>query len=690
MGIETLLLNVAISAAVSGGAYLFGRLTAKKPDVDTRTVTPRVSSPDPFSDYQGASGPLPGLFGHRRIGGKSLVQVKRDDVTYVVYVIAGAPVTGIDGVYIDNQLVTIDGSGNVLSEPWANSGSYSMQVFLHDGTQTTVDSTLAAALPNWTSQYIGEKIAYAVVKIDPGVSPTKFADTYSGGIPDFAFYVRGFKCYDPRNGSHVLGDDTTYSFSSNPSVIEANYLIHELGMGLETSRIDWASVTASANVDDQTVSLVAGGTELRYSAALYWATDESHENVLSRIGAAHAGGIRPLGSAWKMMAGSLPASTSTITPDTYAGDGLTVAERVPISGRFNGVRGKFTSPADNFEERDFPSYQDSTALTEDNGKEEWLELDLSTVTSHTQAQRLARIAYLRARQGYRASVATTMAHFDVTADDLITITDTLAGLSAVTFRVQDERFGEDYTCELDLTYETSAMFAWTATVDEQPYVASPPVAGDLGQVVPPGIAFIDTVQPGGTIRPNVVIWASPSDIPGADQYNFRNHLNTSLWNAAFPASQSVSVTDVGAGAAIAGTWTLEIEDANNNILTEATYTFGGGSVGGLLSDLVVATTPYYQLPGAPTPVVTTQGSGRVTIFVDDVTACQRASNITLYRNTINDYGTAVLQANSAATAGGNSFEVTGTPGSLLFIWAVIYNATDVKLGYPSKPILVVF
>ena len=691
MGIEVILINLAISAAVSAAAHGVGKLMAKKPDTDTRTVQPKVTSPDPFNDFQGAGGPLPGLFGHRRIGGKSLVQAKFDDVTYVVYVIAGAPVTGIDAVYIDNQLVTIDGSNNVTSEPWANSGSYSMKVFLHDGTQTTANSTLTAELPNWLSSYIGQNIAYAVVRIDPGVSPTKFADTYSSGIPDFSFYVRGFKCYDPRIGGHILGDETTYAFSSNPSIIEANYLIHELGLGLEGGRIDWSSVTTSANVDDEAVTLAAGGTERRYTASLYFTTDESHENVLSRIGAAHAGGIRPIGSAFKMMHGSIPASSATITPDTYAGDGLIVTEKTPISGRFNGVRGKFCSPQDGFEERDFPSYRDATAFTLDNSKEEWLELDLTCVNSHTQAQRLARIAYQRSRYGYKASVTTTMAHFDVTADDLITITDPLAGLDAVTFRVQNEQLNDDYTCSFDLTFENSAtMFTWNAATDEQAYTSSPPVEGELGAIVPPGVAMIDTVTPGGAIVPNFKIWASPSQIPGADQYNFRNHMNASLWNAAFPAAQTVSATAVGPAAAINGTWKLEIEDVNNNILTEATVVLPGGTVGGAISDLTVATTPYYQMPGGPTPVIISQVTGRVTLFVADVTDCTRATDITLFRNTTNNYGAAVLQATQAVSAAGNTFTVTGTPGSIMFLWSVLYNSIDVKLGYPSRPVLVVF
>ena len=687
MGVETLLINLAISVVVSAASYELGKLLAPKKKRTVATVGATASAPDPMNDYQGVGGPLPGIFGHRRVAGKQLVQVKSGNATYIIYVIAGAPVAGIEGVYIDNALVTINGSGDVTSEPWANGGEYSMKCWFYTGTQTTVDATLDSVFENWTSEFVGKQIAYAIVKIDPSVDSVKFENTYSGGIPDFSFHIRGFKCYDPRDGGCVLGNEATYIFSVNPSIIEANYLIHKLGMNLETSRVDWDSVEASADIDDAVVSLANGGTERRYTACLYWTTDEQHERVLERIGAAHAGGVRPIGKKWVMMGGTFPSSTATVVPDDYAGSGLTITEKVPLSGRHNGVRGQFVSPSDNYEKRDFPSYQSATALAEDDGREEWLELDLDCVTSHTQAQRLARIAYNRVRLGYQASLTVKFKHFDIVADDVITITDELAGLSGATFRVQDESLGDGYEIELDLTYETAAMFAWTAATDEQEYESSAPIGGEFGQVRPPGIALIDSTAPGGAITPNVVIWPSPSVFESAFQYRYLQS-STSRWTGALTSTQSASGTTVNAVAGI-GQHHLDIEDSLGNQLVRSTIDATGNAYGTMI-DVTALTTPYYTLPAAPAPLLLSLSSGSAQIFIRDVTDCQRAQNIRIYKNSTNDFATSSLVSSQAVSASGNTFTVTGTPGEVAFFWARIQNATDSKDGYESKPLLIVF
>ena len=122
MGIETILTGLAISAITSGASYGLGKLLAPKKQKQESTVA-TVGAPDPLNDASVIGSGLPGLFGARRISGKNLVQVKVGNVTYVVQVICGAQVTAIDAVYINNSIVSIDGSNNVTSEPWASSGS---------------------------------------------------------------------------------------------------------------------------------------------------------------------------------------------------------------------------------------------------------------------------------------------------------------------------------------------------------------------------------------------------------------------------------------------------------------------------------------------------------------------------------------------------------------------------------------
>ena len=64
------------------------------------------------------------------------------------------------------------------------------------------------------------------------------------------------------------------------------------------------------------------------------------------------------------------------------------------------------------------------------------------------AERLARIAYRRARYGYSAILHVKLKHLDITADDIILITDEMAGLSATSFRVQRATLADDFSIQL--------------------------------------------------------------------------------------------------------------------------------------------------------------------------------------------------------------------------------------------------
>ena len=687
MGIETILLQIVIGAAVSGASYGIGKLLAPKQKKAAPAPVQVAAPPDPLSNYEGPGGALPGLFGHRRVAGKTIFQSKINNVTYLVQIILGDRATGVDAIYINNDLVTTNSLGFVENEPWANSGTSSMSIQIYTGSQLVADPWLTAAMPNWNAQFVGRELTYAVIRINPAIDSVKFATTYNAGVPDFTYHVRGFKCYDPRVPTCVLGDTNTYIFSVNASIIEANYLIHRLGADFDTGWIDWSSVASCATIDDESVPLASGGAERRYTAALYWMTDELHEQVLERIGAAHAGGARPMGAKFRMTTGAIPAESATIMPSSYAGEGLTVTDRVPLKSRVNGVRGTFISPSDNYEPRDWPATQGSTWVTEDGGREEWLDLNLDCVTSHSQAQRLGRIALLRARTGYPASVTTNMSHFNITADDLTRITDLFSGIDQ-TFRVQSDQIGDDGTIDFDLTFENSGTFEWQ-TGYEKAYESSPPVAGETGAIRPGGAALYDSSGT-ATIIPNLAIWPSPSTIPNAVNYRYVDPNGVTRWTGAISAVVSANVTAINAATSMSGDHRLDVLDASNNVITSMAVSVPGSLNYGSLSDLSATTTPYYQMPASPTPLLLYATSGEAKIFVGPVTSVIKAQNMVLYRSASSSFATSTPHLTQPVSASGNEFTVTGTPGDVAFFWAVMSNATDGKSGYNSKALLVVF
>lgn len=108
----------------------------------------------------------------------------------------------------------------------------SVTVTKYDGSQTTVDATLAAAIPAFAETLNGT--AYLVCQVPAGVS---------FGFPRFTALVKGRKVYDPRT--------TNTAWSDNPALVLADFLTNStFGAG---RTIDWTTVSTAADFCDELV-----------------------------------------------------------------------------------------------------------------------------------------------------------------------------------------------------------------------------------------------------------------------------------------------------------------------------------------------------------------------------------------------------------------------------------------------------
>jgi hypothetical protein len=682
----------AINALVSVGVGAISKAIVGKPSVpsvsNVTAWTP--SNSELMAQQPDPGGPHPGIFGHRRVGGKVVFSGIVGGKTYLVIEIAGAPVNAINAVYVNNSPVTISG-GDVQDSPWKSGANASMNIVTYDGTQTTVDSVMTAAFPGWTADYTGKQIAYARIRIDPTIVA---ASVYKGGVPDFTFDVSGFKCYDPRDGTQDINTPSTWKFSGNAAIINANYLIHVLGHNLSTSRVDWTSVGTAADICDQAVTLKNGGTEARYSAAVIWQTNERHETVLDRIGQAHAGGAYFIGKKYLIRSGAWTASSASITTDNYASEGISFSDTPPLSQICNGVRGTFTSPLQNYETRDFPAYQDSTALSAD-GSAYWLDLQLDAVTSPTQAQRLAKIAYNKARYGYQASVGLQFTCFEITSEDVIDITDSLAGFSATTFRVIEDRLSGDFVCQLTLQYEASTFYDWTAGTDEQDFTTVAAVTGEGGAVGGPGHIVYDS-NVGTPGAGNVLAELTPPGSGNAVSMTWRYAVITTATGVVVStsgpvvvsAAQQVVTANTGLPPTFASGNTARFEswctDASGSV--SATNT-NGGIVNTDVDGKTAASTTLYFLPTPAAPRLLSIFNG-VASILGVTPGGSRTTHLELWENSTNNSGTASVV--TAVAVGSTTWTRTAAIGTVKWYWLKSKNVTDSKVSGFSNPILVVF
>ncbi len=114
-----------------------------------------------------------------------------------------------------------------------------------DGNYDTVDNKIVAADPTYndtlveTDEETGLEYAacYTVFRIP--------ASLWRSGWPQFQAWIAGHPVYDPRDGSQTFGDFSSYKYTTNAALIQADLYTHPLrGMG---RTIDWSTVIGPAN-----------------------------------------------------------------------------------------------------------------------------------------------------------------------------------------------------------------------------------------------------------------------------------------------------------------------------------------------------------------------------------------------------------------------------------------------------------
>lgn len=712
--------QIAVSAFISAGVGIASSAIsgafAKKPSARTRngagtrrdTETPTFAGDNtPLAQSAEPGGAQIGVIGRRRVGGHVVLSSKSADATYLVLLIAGGRCP-VNAVYLNNSLVSLDANGNVVTAPWATVSQSSINVKLYTGDQLTADPMLQSAFPGWTASMIGYGQTYARIRI----RSAGFDEAFRSGVPDFTFDVSGFPVFDPRDPNQGFSDPNSYGFTNNAALVAATYMTHELGARIPYDSIDWDTVKRAADICDELVEQANGLLELRYAASAYWRTNESHEAVFEKLEAAFAGAIYLKGAKWVIEAGEFDATGApTITPNDYVAGGLAFADTQSIDDAANGVRGRFASPTNNYELRDFPSYQDAAALAEDQGREQWLTVDFEYVTSAAQAQRLARIAYNRLRNSAPASVSVNFSWFDVTRGDIVTLNDPLAGINT-TYRVQEESLTPEFDIEFDLFSETAAMYAWNPATDELPMPAPVNLASaggvgvnpdDTGPLQPPGMVLQTSVFVGTSENiVNAIAYVSQSPSSRATHYDFERIAGGGI--VSHPVASTVGV-GVPAGVAAVGAPTAAFPENGYRVRSRVEST-------GETSDWAIVPTPgftfttiddapnnvgntsvLFVLPPAPALRIQAQGVGAAVInyFAGSSYFASGGANSTdqieIWRNTTNAPGGTLL---GTFTNANGTLNETQPAGSTRYYFARVRNTASGRTGPWSNALLVAY
>ena len=452
------------------------------------------------------------IYGLMRVGGTYTFAHNSSDNKYLyqVVTIAAHEVQAIDKVFLDNEEVTFG------ALPGLATGKFNGKVYRQDNLGSAAQSALSSLITDvpslWTSDHKQSNRAHIYLRFQYD------KELFPNGLPDVSFEVRGKKLYDSRT--------TLTGYSTNAALALLDYLIDtQYGLGIPIAEIDTASFNTAADVCDEAVSLLAGGTEARYTVNGVIYSGESPRNVIEKLLGAMAGKLLFVGGKWKVLAGKYYAPTITLTDSDLLSE-ITVSTRVSRRDNFNAVRGTYVSPQNNWEESDFPAIQNSFYKGQDNNEQVWEDISLPLTTSPSTAQRLAKIELERVRQPMQVQLMATLKAYQVEPGDNVNLTIARFGWSVKAFEVLDMALATDnddngvpmFGVNLNLKETSSAIYDWNngneTNVDTAPNTSLPnpfTVTTPTGLTLASGTAHLYVKTDGTVVSRIKASWTQTTD-----------------------------------------------------------------------------------------------------------------------------------------------------------------------------------
>lgn len=409
---------------------------------------------------------------------------------HVCVTLAGHEINSVDSVFFNETVVKTSLSDN--SEVDADSGtspnySSKTKITAHFGSSDQAADANLVSRTSFTTDHRLRGIAYLYSRMRYD------QDVFANGLPNIAAVIKGKKIYDPRT--------ETTAYSNNAALCIRDYLTDTTyGLGAIAEEIDDTSFIAAANICDEDVSLLAGGTEKRYTMNGIVDTAKSPRAILEDMLTSCNGSIYYSNGKWKIKVGAYVTPSQTLTVDELRG-AIKLQTRNSGQDQFNAVKGVFVAPENNWQPTDFPEFTSSTFESEDGGERKYVDLRLPFTTSVSTAQRLAKQMCYRNREQLLLTAPCNLKAFEYEVGDTVYVTNERLGFDQKPFEIISwtmvpEANDDSYIIGVDLVLKetSSGIYAWDETIDERAFTFNNTNLPDAFAVTSPGIAVTDVLR----------------------------------------------------------------------------------------------------------------------------------------------------------------------------------------------------
>jgi len=527
-------------------------------------IAPKPKAPrqNSFDEIRGTlvnkdsnNNPIPVVYGKRQVGlTRVFVESSGADnqYLYVAGVLCeggGGGIQSIEEVYVDDKLVTFDGSltnGTVRGVSSSDANFYksesliSIQCFF--GLDNQSASSLLDESSSWTSDHKLSGLAYVALRF-------KWNQDAFNGLPEVRVTLKGKKIYDPRldstkggSGSHTQDDPTSWTYSANSSLVLLDYLRNSrYGKGLPNDAFEdeYDSFKTSANTCDTQVPPYSGGTNINLfeTNAVIDSEKKVIENVRELLVPMRAIFNYTLGK-YKVIIEGTGSSQLLLTKDN-------VVSEVKLQGenkteKYNRVIGTYSNPEKDYQSDtvSFPPFDDSglvvddqhaTMLSEDNNTLLERSFDMIQVTSPYQAEEICENILKRSRNNLKAEVTVTAEALNLSIGDIVTATYDTAGFSAKPFRVMSLTINSDSTVTLGLEEHQDNFYTWEEKA-EAPTIADTTLPNPFSVTAPASVTLTDQLiaYNDGTVivAMDIQIGASPDSFVDFYQVEYKKSNET--------------------------------------------------------------------------------------------------------------------------------------------------------------------
>lgn len=522
-----------IGIGLSVGANLLQRaLTGKQQREETQDKDPGVS----LSLRMGDDQPITFIAGDYATAGRRKYagtwgEIDGTPNAYFVDVVelTNLPVSGLNGVWVDDQKVTLltgeaHGEFGFPVSEYRSGGDDYMWIKFYDGNQTTADSYLvdrfgAEADRPFTTNMIGRGCAYAVITC-------RYNRDLFSGAPSTLFEISGIPLYDPRkdstvggSGSHRWDDPSTWEPSNNLPVIKYNVIrgiyygnqwIYG-GQNLSAYRLPVSNWMAAMNEADAAIDDGDGNIVPQYRGGYEFTGSERPLDAIEELRLADNGRMAEVGGLFKIQVGAPGSAIYSFTDESIViTEGQSFEPYGSLDQTINAIEATYPEPAEKWTLKDAPGRYDSALEAADGGRRLPNGVSFEACPYGGQVQRLMQTMLRDARRFRRHNFFLPPDAWPLEPNDVVAWTSTRNGYDNKKFVVTAVSAEPGCNVAVSLQEIDPSDYDWSAAD------ALPTSVGWIGKIgVPAQIMTGWTVQPatlfdssGNAWRPTIrVSWA---------------------------------------------------------------------------------------------------------------------------------------------------------------------------------------